>query len=183
MTVACGIFTIVVVVMPYSLDYFCVGCFKDNLASNGTAKQNQPKPSHPARLAIDGNRTNGQCSMTTGPGSYLQIDTRYLSVVTTVYIIFGEFRKNSIARQIYLYMPRCANCNVTVTTGEHIVYCSNTSDSWVNGILLYKGERPTKDINVFAVCRYVIYLPPADSGVDVCEIEIGVNYLGQTQIY
>lgn len=63
--------------------------------------------------------------------------------------------------------------DVTVTTGEYIVYCSNTSDSWVNGILLYKGERPTKDINVFAVCRYVIYLPPADSGVDVCEIEIG----------
>lgn len=78
----------------------------DNLASNGTAKQNQPKPNHPASLAIDGNRTNGQCSMTTGPGSYLQIDTRDLSVVTTVYITFGGkmlFRNLLTNRKYSLY--------------------------------------------------------------------------------
>ncbi|CAG2207372.1 unnamed protein product [Mytilus edulis] len=116
------------------------------------------KPNHPASFAIDGNRTNGLCSSLTGPDSYLQIDTGSLSVVTTVYFTFGD---------------------VTVATGEDVVYCSNTSDSWVVAILLYKGERPTKDINVFAVCRYIIYVPPAASGVDVCEMEIGGCPLGR----
>ncbi|XP_052067767.1 multiple epidermal growth factor-like domains protein 6 [Mytilus californianus] len=133
-------------------------CNKYNLASNGTATQNQPKPNHPASLAIDGNRTKGLCSMTIGSGSHLQVDTGSLSVVTTVYFTFGDTQ---------------------VTTGEDIVYCSNTSDSWDNGILLYKGERPTKDINVYAVCRYIIYVPPAASEVDVCEFEIGGCPLGR----
>lgn len=59
---------------------------------------------------------------------------------------------------------------------NYAVYCSNTSDSWTNGTEIYNGERPTSDIYVIAVCRYVIYVPSTihgNSTVDVCEIEIG----------
>ncbi|CAG2193355.1 unnamed protein product [Mytilus edulis] len=62
------------------------------------------------------------------------------------------------------------------------VYCSNTSDSWNNGIEIYDSERPMDDIYVTAVCRYVIYIPPIINGiskVDVCEIETSGCPLGK----
>ncbi|CAC5380716.1 Tyrosine-protein phosphatase non-receptor type 5,Receptor-type tyrosine-protein phosphatase R,Receptor-type tyrosine-protein phosphatase eta,Tyrosine-protein phosphatase non-receptor type 7,Receptor-type tyrosine-protein phosphatase beta [Mytilus coruscus] len=133
-------------------------CSKYNLASYGTATQYPLNPNRPASLSVDGNRTNGMCSRTTGPVSYLQVDTGSLSVVTTVYLTFGD---------------------TPITTGDDVVYCSNISDSWVDGIVLYKGERPTKNINVFTVCRYITYVPPAANGVDVCEFEIGGCPLGR----
>lgn len=46
--------------------------------------------------------------------------------------------------------------------------------------MLYTGERPTSDINVFAVCRYITYVPfeiNEVSTVDVCEIEIGGKFV------
>lgn len=54
-----------------------------------------------------------------------------------------------------------------------MVYCSNTSNYLVDGSVLYQGERPTTNIEVYTVCRYITYAPPATSGVEVCEIEIG----------
>ncbi|CAG2207371.1 unnamed protein product [Mytilus edulis] len=60
--------------------------------------------------------------------------------------------------------------------GIHRVYCSNTTDSWVNGIVLYDAEYYNSDTEVFAVCKYIIYLPPilyGNSKIDICEIEIG----------
>lgn len=69
--------------------------------------------------------------------------------------------------------------------GTHSVRCTNRSDDWKDAIVLYHGERPTTDIHVSAVCRYVIYVPPTISGtseVDVCEIEIGGKYLSTTFI-
>ncbi|XP_052067776.1 protein eyes shut homolog isoform X2 [Mytilus californianus] len=130
----------------------------DNLAYNGTATQNPLNPNKPASLSIDGNRTNGMCSRTTGSSSYLQVDTGSMSVVTTVYLTYGD---------------------PPLTTGDDMIYCSNTSNSWVDGFVLYKGERPTKNINVLAVCRYITFVPPAANGVDVCEIEIGGCPLGR----
>lgn len=63
------------------------------------------------------------------------------------------------------------------TTVDKVIYCSNTSNySWIDSFVLYSGERPTRNINVFAVCRYV---PPETNGVsavDVCEIEIGGKF-------
>ncbi|XP_052059526.1 multiple epidermal growth factor-like domains protein 11 isoform X2 [Mytilus californianus] len=133
-----------------------------NLASNGTAKQDPPKLNSSASLSIDGIRKNGMCSMTTGIHSYLQVDTGFLSVISTIFLTFGD--------------------TLPIPNGDNVVYCSNTSDSWVDGIVLYKGERPTMHINVLTVCRYIIYVPPAASGistVDVCEIEIGGCPLGR----
>ncbi|XP_071129225.1 receptor-type tyrosine-protein phosphatase epsilon-like [Mytilus edulis] len=73
---------------------------------------------------------------------------------------------------IYLTLNGSAPFNV----GTHSVRCTNRSDDWKDAIVLYHGERPTKDIHVSAVCRYVIYVPPTLNGiseVDLCEIEIG----------
>lgn len=61
----------------------------DNLAYNGTATQNPPNSSFPPSFSIDGNRTDGMCSRTKGRRSYLQVDTGYMSVVTTVYLTFA----------------------------------------------------------------------------------------------
>lgn len=60
-----------------------------NLAYNGTVSQNPPNSSFPAGLSIDGNRTDGMCSRTTGRNSYIQVDTGYMSVITTVYLTFA----------------------------------------------------------------------------------------------
>ncbi|OPL21526.1 hypothetical protein AM593_10271, partial [Mytilus galloprovincialis] len=70
--------------------------YPDNLASGGTAIQNPPNSNNPASLSIDGNRTNGICSRTTGQGSYLQIDIGSMSVVTTIYITFGGKQGRSL---------------------------------------------------------------------------------------
>lgn len=61
----------------------------DNLAYNWTASQNPPNSGFPAGLSIDGNRTDGMCSRTTGRNSYIQVDTGYMSVITTVYLTFA----------------------------------------------------------------------------------------------
>ncbi|CAC5379813.1 Tyrosine-protein phosphatase non-receptor type 5,Receptor-type tyrosine-protein phosphatase R,Receptor-type tyrosine-protein phosphatase eta,Tyrosine-protein phosphatase 10D,Tyrosine-protein phosphatase non-receptor type 7,Receptor-type tyrosine-protein phosphatase O,Receptor-type tyrosine-protein phosphatase beta [Mytilus coruscus] len=126
-----------------------------NLASNGIATQTPSNANHPAYMSVDGNRT-GICSMTFGSKSYLQVDTGYMSVITMVYMTFGM--------------------STPYNNSNYSVYCSNKSDSWNNGIEIYNGERPTEDIYVTAVCRYIIYVPPIMKGtsvVDLCEIEIG----------
>lgn len=67
----------------------------------------------------------------------------------------------------------------TTHDNGHEVYCSNTTDTWNNGILLYSGPRLNTDITIFAICIYVIYVPPVLSGgstVELCEIEIGGKY-------
>ncbi|CAG2230436.1 Receptor-type tyrosine-protein phosphatase F,Receptor-type tyrosine-protein phosphatase R,Tyrosine-protein phosphatase non-receptor type 12,Receptor-type tyrosine-protein phosphatase S,Receptor-type tyrosine-protein phosphatase beta,Receptor-type tyrosine-protein phosphatase alpha,Receptor-type tyrosine-protein phosphatase delta,Tyrosine-protein phosphatase corkscrew [Mytilus edulis] len=65
--------------------------------------------------------------------------------------------------------------NTTADDG-HVVYCSNTTDKWNDGILLYNGPRLDTDITIFAICKYVTYVPPMLSGnsmVELCEMEIG----------
>lgn len=50
------------------------------------------------------------------------------------------------------------------------------TDSWEDSITLFDAEYNNEDINVFAVCKYIIYIPPimnGDGNIDVCEIEIG----------
>ncbi|CAG2193358.1 Tyrosine-protein phosphatase corkscrew,Tyrosine-protein phosphatase non-receptor type 7,Receptor-type tyrosine-protein phosphatase alpha,Receptor-type tyrosine-protein phosphatase eta [Mytilus edulis] len=126
-----------------------------NIASNGTATENPVSISHPAYLSIDGKRT-GSCSRLSGPNSYLQVDTGFTSIITMIYLTL--------------------NGSATFNVGTHSVRCTNRSDDWKDAIVLYHGERPTIDIHVSAVCRYVIYVPPTISGisaVDLCEIEIG----------
>ncbi|XP_063446685.1 uncharacterized protein LOC134726180 [Mytilus trossulus] len=128
-----------------------------NIASNGTATENPQSISHPAYLSIDGKRT-GSCSMLSGPNSYLQIDMGFTSIITMIYLTLND------------------TGSAPLTVDTHSVYCTNTSDDWKESIVLYHGERPTKDIHVSAVCRYVIYVPHSISGiseVDLCEIEIG----------
>lgn len=59
------------------------------------------------------------------------------------------------------------------------MYCSNTTDSWEDGIVLYDAEYQNYDTYVFAVCKYIIYIPPIVNGksqIDICEIEIGGKY-------
>lgn len=56
------------------------------------------------------------------------------------------------------------------------MYCSNSTDSWDDGTVLYNAEYNNEDIPVFAVCKYIIYIPPILNGntqLDICEIEIG----------
>ncbi|VDI41654.1 Hypothetical predicted protein, partial [Mytilus galloprovincialis] len=126
-----------------------------NIASNGTATENPLSISHSAYLSIDGKRT-GSCSRLSGPNSYLQVDTGFTSIITMIYLTL--------------------NGSAPFNVGTHSVRCTNRSDDWKDAIVLYHGERPTKDIHVSAVCRYVIYVPPTLNGiseVDLCEIEIG----------
>ncbi|CAG2230438.1 unnamed protein product [Mytilus edulis] len=64
----------------------------------------------------------------------------------------------------------------TTATGGNAVYCSNTTDKWNDGTLLYSGPRLNTDIITFAVCKYLTYVPPLLIGskmVELCEIEIG----------
>lgn len=68
----------------------------------------------------------------------------------------------------------------TTADDGNAVYCSNTTDKWNDGILLYSGLRLDTDIITFAVCKYLTYVPPTLSGnnmVELCEIEIGGKYL------
>lgn len=64
----------------------------------------------------------------------------------------------------------------TTATGGNAVYCSNTTDKWNDGTLLYSGPSLNTDIITFAVCKYLTYVPPLLIGsnmVELCEIEIG----------
>lgn len=73
--------------------------------------------------------------------------------------------------------------NTTAYDG-HAVYCSNTTDKWIEGTLLYSGPRLDKDITIFAVCKFLTYLPPKLSGNDMvklCEIEIGGKFFDMMQ--
>ncbi|CAG2203571.1 unnamed protein product [Mytilus edulis] len=54
-------------------------------------------------------------------------------------------------------------------------FCSNTTDSWADGTVLYNAEYHYNDTDVFAVCKYIIYIPPivyGNSKIGICEIEI-----------
>ncbi|CAG2212764.1 MEGF10_11 [Mytilus edulis] len=71
-------------------------------------------------------------------------------------------------------MATAADTNLPV--GIHKVYCSNTTDAWTDGILLYNAEYHNNDTTVFAICKYIIYIHPivnGNSNIDICEIEIG----------
>lgn len=73
--------------------------------------------------------------------------------------------------------------NTTADDG-HTVYCSNTTDKWIDAILLYSGKRLDTDITIFAVCKYLTYVPPmlsANNMVELCEIEIGGKCLHMLQ--
>lgn len=64
--------------------------------------------------------------------------------------------------------------------GIHKVYCSNTTGSWADGTVLYNAEYDNEDLDVFAVCKYIIYIPPilnGNSKIDICEIEIAGKYV------
>lgn len=121
-------------------------------------------------------------------GSYLQDSlishlhphrTRY-GFFTRQCIVSSKFYKFKKTYENYkLYSKYLFLIATPVTMYDHVIYCSNTSDSSVDAILLYKGERPTRNINAYAICRYITYVPPTTSGVDVCEIEIG----GKCAIY
>ncbi|XP_071142386.1 uncharacterized protein [Mytilus edulis] len=133
-------------------------CNKRNLAFTGKATQNPPNNSFPARWSIDGNRNSSKCSRTTGVNAYLQVDTKSLSVINTIYLIFRDTEP--------------------IPSGDYAVYCSNTNNSWSgsDSIELYKNKRPAGYILVYAVCRYVIFVPPKVNemrNVDICEIEVG----------
>lgn len=60
------------------------------------------------------------------------------------------------------------------------MYCSNTTDSWADGTVLYNADYHYNDIGVFAVCKYIIYIPPivyGNSKIDICEIEIDGKFI------
>ncbi|CAC5409011.1 unnamed protein product [Mytilus coruscus] len=90
----------------------------------------------------------------------------------------------SLLASVYYRTVRDRICRLDMnhrnpTVGNHKVYCSNTSDSWGDGIMLYNAEYVNEDIDVFAVCKYIIYIPPILNGnakIDICEIEIGGNH-------
>ncbi|XP_052067781.1 multiple epidermal growth factor-like domains protein 6 isoform X3 [Mytilus californianus] len=135
-------------------------CNKYNLAYNQTAKI-IPVGQTNARLSVDGLISTCNSFSFTGTSSYLQVAFESLSVITTVHFVFGD---------------------KTTDDDGHTVYCSNTTDTWNDGTLLYRGKRLETDINVFVVCIYLIYVPPmlnGDSLVELCEIEIGGCPLGR----
>ncbi|OPL21764.1 hypothetical protein AM593_01583, partial [Mytilus galloprovincialis] len=48
--------------------------------------------------------------------------------------------------------------------------------------MLYNGKHINEDIHVYAICKYIIYVPPILNGnekIDICEIEIGGCTYGQ----
>ncbi|XP_063396036.1 receptor-type tyrosine-protein phosphatase mu-like isoform X1 [Mytilus trossulus] len=136
-------------------------CNKYNLAYNQTAKI-IPVGQTYAGLLVDGLVSTCVSFSATATSSYWQVEFGFLSAITTVHIVFGG--------------------DQTTPDNEHEVYCSNNTDTWNNGILLYSGPRLNTDITIFAVCKYVIYVPPmlsVGSTVELCEIEIGGCPYGQ----
>ncbi|XP_076106748.1 uncharacterized protein LOC143075016 [Mytilus galloprovincialis] len=130
-------------------------CTFYDVVYNRTTKQILSGLSSAANALTDGNITSCISTSSTSLNSYIQIGNESLIVITGVYLVFGD--KNP-------------------PIGIHKVYCSNSTDSWADGIVLYNAEYDNKDIPVFAVCKYVIYIPPilnGNSKIDICEIEIG----------
>ncbi|XP_052059403.1 receptor-type tyrosine-protein phosphatase mu-like isoform X2 [Mytilus californianus] len=130
-------------------------CNKYNLAYNQTAKI-IPVGQTNASLLVDGLVSTCNDFSSTATSSYLQVEFGSLSVITTVHIVFGG--------------------DQTTPDDGHAVYCSNATDTWKDGTLLYSGPRLDTDITIFAVCKYLIYVPPmlsGDSMLELCEIEIG----------
>ncbi|VDH97240.1 Hypothetical predicted protein [Mytilus galloprovincialis] len=128
-------------------------CNKYNLAYNQTANI-FPLGQSNAGLSVDGLISTCIIFSSTATSSYLQVEFGTLSAITTVHFVFGR---------------------ATADDG-HTVYCSNTTDKWIDDILLYSGQRLDTDITIFAVCKYLKYVPPMLSGnnmVELCEIEIG----------
>ncbi|CAC5380710.1 unnamed protein product [Mytilus coruscus] len=129
-------------------------CTFYNMVYNGTGKQNISGLSSPANVLIDGNITSCISMVSTSSNSYLQIGNDSLIVITGVYLSFGDMNS---------------------PVGIQRVYCSNTTDSWADGTVLYNAEYINEDIAVFAVCKYIIYIPPVlneNAQIDICEIEI-----------
>ncbi|VDI52769.1 Hypothetical predicted protein, partial [Mytilus galloprovincialis] len=130
-------------------------CNKYNLAYNQTANI-LPVGQSNAGLSVDGLISTCIIFSSTASSSYLQVEFESLSTITTVHIVFGRDK--------------------TTATGGNAVYCSNTTDKWNDGTLLYSGPRLNTDIITFAVCKYLTYVPPLLIGskmVELCEIEIG----------
>ncbi|XP_076075891.1 uncharacterized protein LOC143046657 [Mytilus galloprovincialis] len=126
-------------------------CNKYDIASEGRVAQT-PNGSEPASLANDGNLKS--CSRTKGPTVTLQVDLKEESIVTGVYITFGER---------------------TTLEGNHTLYASNTSTSWKFGSILYKDTLLPTEISCYVVLRYLTYVPPTEgsfSDLEVCEIGI-----------
>ncbi|XP_052067780.1 multiple epidermal growth factor-like domains protein 10 isoform X2 [Mytilus californianus] len=130
-------------------------CTFYNTVYNRTAKQSLTGPSLSANVLTDGNTTSCISIVSTSSKSYMQIGNESLIVITGVYLFFGDMNPS---------------------VGIHKVYCSNTTDSWAEGTVLYNAEHHNNDTDVFAVCKYIIYIPPilnGNSKIDICEIEIG----------
>ncbi|XP_063443549.1 multiple epidermal growth factor-like domains protein 10 [Mytilus trossulus] len=126
-------------------------CNKYNLAYDSSVLIN-PNSRYPGSLAKDGSKIS--CAKTKGPTITFQVDLKYESIVTGVHIWFGEN---------------------TSKVGSHIVYASNTSNSWKTGTVLYEEIVLPTRINVSAVFRYLTYVPPVQgtsSELDVCEIGV-----------
>ncbi|OPL33314.1 hypothetical protein AM593_02631, partial [Mytilus galloprovincialis] len=129
----------------------------DNLAYNQTANI-FPVGQSNAGLSVDGLISTCIIFSSTATSSYLQVEFESLSAIITVHIVFGRDK--------------------TTADNNHAVYCSNTTNKWNSGTLLYSGLRLDTDIITFAVCNYLTYVPPNLSGnnmVELCEIEIGVT--------
>ncbi|CAG2230439.1 MEGF10_11 [Mytilus edulis] len=127
----------------------------DNTVYNGIVKYSLTGVSSPAHVLIDGNTTSCISIETASFESYIQVGNGSLIVITGMYLFFGD--------------------NTTIA-GNHKVFCSNTTDSWADGVVLYNAEYDNEDIPVFAVCKYIIYIPPilyGNTKLDICEIEIG----------
>ncbi|CAC5421816.1 Tyrosine-protein phosphatase non-receptor type 5,Receptor-type tyrosine-protein phosphatase R,Receptor-type tyrosine-protein phosphatase S,Receptor-type tyrosine-protein phosphatase eta,Tyrosine-protein phosphatase non-receptor type 7,Receptor-type tyrosine-protein phosphatase N2,Tyrosine-protein phosphatase non-receptor type 12,Receptor-type tyrosine-protein phosphatase delta [Mytilus coruscus] len=127
-------------------------CNHYNLAINGIAKQNPTDQSFPARRSIDGDILT--CISLVSTDSYLQVDTGFLSVVTFVYISLH---------------------NLKSYVGNFTLRCSNTTDYLTDGKVIHTGEHINKNIQVFGICKYIIYIPSILDGIsriDLCEIEI-----------
>ncbi|VDI18091.1 Hypothetical predicted protein [Mytilus galloprovincialis] len=123
----------------------------DNTVFNITAKQSLTGTSLSANVLTDGNTTSCISIVST---TFIQIGNESLVVITGVYLFFGEMNS---------------------PVGIHKVYCSNTTGSWADGTVLYNAEYDNEDLDVFAVCKYIIYIPPilnGNSKIDICEIEI-----------
>ncbi|XP_052105281.1 receptor-type tyrosine-protein phosphatase epsilon-like [Mytilus californianus] len=131
-------------------------CNKYNLAYDGIPSHS-PEIGQSSRLAIDGNRSERSCLNVIGGISWLQIDLKDISIFNALYVTLGDSITNS---------------------SSHSIYATNTSGSWVGEVELFNGISNGTDIsiiNINAVARYVMYVPPVvneRSQVHVCEIEI-----------
>ncbi|XP_076072679.1 uncharacterized protein LOC143044511 isoform X2 [Mytilus galloprovincialis] len=126
-------------------------CDKYNLAYDSSVLIN-PNSRYPGSLANDGSKIS--CSKTKGPTVTFQVDLKEESIVTGVYILFGEHNTK---------------------VGSHTLYASNTSNSWKTGTILFEDQFLPTRINVSAVFRYLTYVPPSQgtsAELEVCEIGI-----------